>query len=64
MTKVVHTSRIAITRDKGPDRIARIEGLGEEIVFGVHSAIGKIYGVEPAVERATTLDHMVAAVAA
>jgi hypothetical protein len=64
MGKLIHTSRIALVRDKGPDRVARVEGVSEPIVFGVHGAISKIYGIEPVVERATTLDHMVAAVAA
>ena len=63
MGKVVHTSRIAITRERGPIRKAMIEGLSEPIYYGVHGGIQKFYGVDPIEEHAATLDHIVGAVA-
>jgi len=64
MGKIVHTSRIVITRDKGPIRIAKIEGLEDSVVYGIHGGISKFYGVDPVEEHAATLDHIVGAVAA
>ncbi|HKK01825.1 MAG TPA: hypothetical protein VJ955_06615 [Desulfuromonadales bacterium] len=64
MTEVVHTSRIAITRERGPVRIARIEGFNEPVYYGIHGGIQKFYNVDPVEEHAATLDHIVGAVAA
>ncbi|MDY0039151.1 MAG: hypothetical protein RBS57_02490 [Desulforhabdus sp.] len=64
MSETVHTSRIRIVRERGPTRRAVIEGFAEPIYYGVHGGIKKFYKVEPAVEHAATLDHMVAATAA
>lgn len=63
MGNVVHTSRIAITRENGPVRKALIEGFSEPVYYGVHGGIKKFYGVDPVVEHAATLDHIVGAVA-
>ena len=63
MGKVVHTSRINIVREKGPTRKAVIEGFGEPVYYGVHGGIKRFYKVEPDIEHAATLDHIVAAVA-
>ncbi|GAB6062501.1 hypothetical protein [Deferrisoma palaeochoriense] len=63
MGTIVHTSRITITREKGPVRKAVIHGLEEPVYYGVHSGIQKFYGVDPVEEHAATLDHIVGAVA-
>jgi len=62
MGKVVHTSRIVITREKGPTRKAVIEGFAEPSYYGVHGGIKHSYKVEPEQEHAATLDHIVGAV--
>lgn len=64
MAEVVHTSRVTITRDRGPIRIAHIEGFSEPVFYGVHGGIQKFYNVDPIEEHAATLDHIVGAVAA
>lgn len=62
MGQVVHTSRIIITREKGPTRKAVIEGFAEPVYYGVHGGIKHFYKVEPEKEHAATLDHIVGAV--
>ena len=62
MGAVVHTSRITITREKGPTRKALIEGFAEPVYYGVHGGIKHFYKVEPEKEHAATLDHIVGAV--
>ena len=64
MSDVVHTSKISITREQGPVRVARIEGFSEEVRYGIHGGIQKFYGVDPVEEHAATLDHIVGAVGA
>ena len=64
MGTIVHTSRISIVREKGPTRIARIEGFAEPVYYGVHGGIKNFYKVEPEKEHAATLDHIVSAVSA
>jgi len=64
MGEVVHTSRISITRVKGPVRKAFIEGFFEPVFYGIHGGIKKFYGGEPEEEHAATLDHIVAATGA
>jgi hypothetical protein len=61
--QIVHTSRIHITREKGPTRKALIEGFSEPVYYGVHGGIKSFYKVEPEEEHAATLDHIVGAVA-
>src|SRR5664279_2043502 len=63
MGRIVHTSRIHITREKGPTRKALIEGFSEPVYYGVHGGIKSFYKVEPEKEHAATLDHIVGAVA-
>ena len=46
----------------GPTRKAMIEGLQDPIYYGMHGGIKKFYKVEPEVEHAATLDHIVGAV--
>jgi hypothetical protein len=62
MGRIVHTSRIVITREKGPTRKAMIEGFPEPVYYGVHGGIKEFYKVEPEKEHAATLDHIVGAV--
>ena len=62
MGEIVHTSRITIVRENGPVRKANIEGLPQPIYYGMHGGIKKFYKVEPEVEHAATLDHIVGAV--
>jgi hypothetical protein len=64
MGEVIHTSRISVTRVKGPVRKAFIEGFSQPVFYGVHGGIKKFYGVEPEEEHPATLDHIVAATAA
>ena len=62
MSKIVHTSRITITREEGPNRKAIIEGFSEPVYYGVHGGIKKFYGYEPKKENAATLDHIIGGV--
>jgi hypothetical protein len=62
MGRIVHTSRIAIIREKGPTRKAVIEGFSEPVYYGVHGGIKHFYKVDPEKEHAATLDHIVGAV--
>ncbi len=64
MPEIIHTSRITITRERGPVRIARIEGFKDPVYYGIHGGIQKFYNVDPVEEHAATLDHIVGAVAA
>ena len=65
MGDVVYTSQVEIERIRGPLRRARVPGSGEPIFFGVHDEVADHYGVPRGgdAERATTLDHVVAAAA-
>ncbi len=62
MGRLVHTARIRIEKDDGPNRRAYIEGFETPLLFGVHTNIKKFYGLEPEEERPATLDHLIAAV--
>ncbi len=62
MAKVVHSSRIKISRERGPTRKAIIEGFSEPVYYGIHGGIKDFYKVEPEEEHAATLDHIVGAV--
>lgn len=62
MSKIVHTSRVTITRESGPTRKAIIEGFDEPVYYGVHGGIRAFYRVDPLEEHAATLDHIVGAV--
>jgi len=62
MAKVVHSSHIRITRERGPTRKAIIEGFSEPVYYGIHGGIKDFYKVEPEEEHAATLDHIVGAV--
>ena len=62
MGKIIHTSRITITRVGGPTRKALVEGFKEPIFYGVHGGIKQFYGVEPKEEHPATLDHIIGGV--
>ena len=62
MGKLVHTSRIIITRVKGSVRKAFIEGVEEPVFYGVHGGIKRFYQLEPQEEHAATLDHIIGGV--
>ena len=62
MGKLVHTSRIDITRVKDSVRKALIEGFGEPVFYGVHGGIKRFYQREPEEEHAATLDHIIGGV--
>lgn len=58
-----YRSRVTVTRSAGPDRSAVLP-TGETVTFGVHGGIADHYGIDRSsiVERAATLDYIVAAV--
>jgi hypothetical protein len=62
---VVYTSQVEIERIRGSLRRAHVPGSGKPIFFGVHDEVADHYGVPRGgdAERATTLDHVVAAAA-
>jgi hypothetical protein len=62
---VVYTSQVEIERVRGSLRRAQVPGSREPIFFGVHDEVADHYGVPRGgdAERATTLDHVVAAAA-
>jgi len=62
MGRLVHTSRISITRVDGPVRKAVIEGFKEPVYYGVHGGIKQFYNLEPKEEHAATLDHIIGGV--
>ena len=64
MAEIIHTSRITITRDRGPIRIAQIEGFSEPVFYGIHGGIQKFYKVESVEEHLATLDHIIGGVSA
>jgi len=64
MAEIIHISRITITRDRGPTRIAQIEGFPEPVFYGVHGGIRKFYNVESVEEHPATLDHIIGGVSA
>lgn len=63
MDELIHVSRVKIIQDKAPVRRAYIENFPEQVRYGVHGGLKKVYGIEPEEELPTTLDHLVAAVA-
>ncbi len=62
MGKVIHTSKITITRVEGPIRKAFIEGFKEPVFYGVHGGIKEFYKTEPKEEHPATLDHIIGGV--
>jgi hypothetical protein len=61
---VVYVSNVHIERRKGPLRFARLPGESARVVFSVHGAIAKHYGVDEnnlGESHAATIDYVVAA---
>ena len=65
MSKVTYVSKVRIERVKGPLRRAYLPEERLPVLFGVHGAIAKHYGVtmEGREAHAATLDYVVAAAA-
>jgi hypothetical protein len=66
MADVVYTSRVDISRVKGPLRVAHLPGESQPVAFSAHGAIAAHYKVDPASlteSHAATLDYVVAATA-
>jgi hypothetical protein len=66
MSDVVYVSTVRLERKKGPLRIAQLPGENNPVLFSVHGAIAKHYGVdETKLEQshAATIDYVVAAAA-
>jgi hypothetical protein len=63
MPDVTYVSNVRIERQVGPLRLAYLPAESKPVVFGVHGAVAKHYGVSPEVSEphATTLDYIVAA---
>lgn len=63
MADVTYVSNVRIERQVGPLRLAYLPAEPKPVVFGVHGAVAKHYGVSPEVSEphATTLDYIVAA---
>jgi hypothetical protein len=64
MSEVVYTSHVRIERRKGPLRLAFIPGEPNPVIFSVHGAIAKHYGIDEkdlGDPHAATLDYVVAA---
>jgi hypothetical protein len=65
MSEVAYTSHIRIERVRGPLRRAYLPAEPAPVLFGVHGAVARHYGVDPGQHEphATTLDYVVAAAA-
>jgi hypothetical protein len=64
MAEIVYVSDVRLERKKGPLRLAYLPGEQQPVVFSVHGAIAKHYGVDEAKlgdPHAATLDYIVAA---
>lgn len=64
MSNPVYVSNVWIERRSGPLRVAKLPGESQPVIFSVHGAIAKHYGIDPAnlpASHAATLDYVVAA---
>jgi hypothetical protein len=63
MADPAYVSRVRITRQGGPQRLAYLPAEQQPVAFGVHDEVAEHYGVKPGAvpPRATTLDYVVAA---
>ena len=64
MGKLLHTSKVKITREPGNSKIKRaeIEGFPGSIRMGIHGGIANYFKLSPDEPMASTLDYIVAAV--
>jgi len=66
MAEVVYVSNARLERRRGPLRLAYLPGEEKPVVFSVHGAIAKHYGVDETKigeSHAATIDYVVAATA-
>jgi hypothetical protein len=63
MADIIHVSRIKLYQDNRPLRRAYLDPFPEPLRFGVHGGVKELYGIQPAEDLPTTLDHVVAALA-
>jgi len=66
MSDVVYVSTVRLERKKGALRIAQLPGENNPVLFSVHGAIAKHYGVDESKleeSHAATIDYVVAAAA-
>jgi hypothetical protein len=64
MSDVVYVSNIKIVRQSGPVRVAQLPGELQPVIFSVHGAIAKHYGLDPArlkESHAATIDYVIGA---
>ena len=64
MSNPEYVSNVRIERRSGPLRVAHLPGEPQQVVFSVHGAIAKHYGLDPVKlpeSHAATLDYVVAA---
>jgi len=64
MSDVVYVSNVKIVRQSGPLRVAHLPGELQPVIFSVHGAIAKHYGLDPArlkESHAATIDYVIAA---
>jgi len=67
MAEATYIAEMKIERGPGAIRAAQLPAESEPVYFGVHGAIAKHYGLDPAKikePRAATLDYVIAAAAA
>jgi uncharacterized OsmC-like protein len=64
MAKLLHTSKVKISREPGNSKIKRaeIEGFPGAIRMGIHGGIADFFKLSPDEPMASTLDYIVAAV--
>src|SRR5215469_12784168 len=66
LTEIAYLSRSHIERKMGPIRYAQLPGEAKPVIFSVHGAVAKHYGVKAedfGESHATTIDYLVASVA-
>ncbi|WP_246941580.1 hypothetical protein [Bacillus pinisoli] len=61
MSRPIELTKIIITQEKPPHRLAYIGKFAQPIDYGVHGGVQDFYGFKPEKEYPSTLDHIVAA---
>jgi hypothetical protein len=61
LTKPIELTKITITQEKPPHRLAYIGKFEQPVDYGVHGGVQEFYGYKPETELPSTLDHIVAA---
>ena len=63
MSEPVYVSNVRIERKSGPVRVAHLPGEAQPVVFSVHGAIARHYGLDPArlkESHSATIDYVIA----